>query len=184
METIEVAIKICLSVQLHQQIALLQQIRQIRSTDEAICTILQEYFGLMSSQITQDLIPFQPLWIHNVLHQQGVMLAQLQRTAFQFEQLIQIQGASALSESKSEQGFLDFAGCDNSWEAVELSTTKAEQGVTGTQLAKRIAVSCSTISRKRSQADFQHWTQIRDPFNIAWEYRASTCRFHPIRPGN
>lgn len=184
METIELAVKICLSVQLHQQISLLQQIRQIRSTDEAICTILQEYFRLMAPQITQDLIPFQPLWIHNVLHQQGVILERLQKTAFQFEQLIQTQGTSSLSESKSEQCSLGFASYGNTWDAVGLNDAISERGITGTQLAERIAVSSSTISRKRSQADFQHWTQIRDPFNIAWEYRTSTCRFHPIRPGN
>jgi hypothetical protein len=52
-----------------------------------------------------------------------------------------------------------------------LAKTAAPEGsVTGLELASRLGVSNSTISRRKSQPDFPAWAASLDPDGIAWAY--------------
>ncbi|MEM9449230.1 MAG: hypothetical protein AAGA75_11935 [Cyanobacteria bacterium P01_E01_bin.6] len=62
-----------------------------------------------------------------------------------------------------------------------LATTAAPEGsVSGHELANRLGVSHSTISRRKLQADFSSWSASQDPDGIAWAYSDGT--FVPQMP--
>lgn len=46
-----------------------------------------------------------------------------------------------------------------------------EGSISGRQLAERLQVDRSTISRRKSRPDFGAWTQTQDPDGIAWVYQ-------------
>ncbi|MBD2461133.1 hypothetical protein H6G89_08765 [Oscillatoria sp. FACHB-1407] len=46
-----------------------------------------------------------------------------------------------------------------------------EKPVTGSELARRLGVNSSTISRRKERADFPAWSQDLDPDGIAWVYQ-------------
>ena len=55
--------------------------------------------------------------------------------------------------------------------------------LTGQALARRLNVSATTISRRKSKPDFSQWTQSKDPAGIAWTYAKKSKLFvaqHPI----
>ncbi|GAP94837.1 HMA2 domain-containing protein [Leptolyngbya sp. NIES-2104] len=47
-------------------------------------------------------------------------------------------------------------------------------------LAERLKVTSQAITRRRTKADFQIWTQAQDPERIAWYYDAVSRSFHPV----
>lgn len=47
-------------------------------------------------------------------------------------------------------------------------------------LAERLKVTSQAITRRRTKADFQTWTQAQDPDRIAWQYDKDSRSFHPI----
>lgn len=47
-------------------------------------------------------------------------------------------------------------------------------------LAERLKVTSQAITRRRTKADFQTWTQAQDPEKIAWCYDETSRSFHPI----
>ena len=56
----------------------------------------------------------------------------------------------------------------------------ARKGLTGLQLAARLKVHSSLISRKKQKSSFKAWTSQLDPLGLAWKYTAVTRRFHPV----
>lgn len=57
------------------------------------------------------------------------------------------------------------------WDSYMEWMAEAEtQSLSGRQLAHRLGVSSSTISRYKERADFGEWSQTRDPQGIAWSY--------------
>jgi hypothetical protein len=78
---------------------------------------------------------------------------------------------------------------DNSGETLPFPTTGSEfaipaalarKGLTGLQLAKRLRVHSSVISRKKQKSYFRAWTSQLDPIGLEWEYVLVTRRFHPV----
>ncbi len=57
--------------------------------------------------------------------------------------------------------------------AVSLSLTQKE-------LATRLNVHASTISKRKTKADFSQWSSQKDPESIAWKYVKKQARFLPI----
>ena len=47
-------------------------------------------------------------------------------------------------------------------------------------LAKRLDINTSTLTRRRSDEDFSQWSQSKDPEGIAWKYLAENKIFVPI----
>lgn len=60
-----------------------------------------------------------------------------------------------------------------------LALEKIKKGLTGTELANRLNVNSSTLSRRRSRSDFSNWSQLLDPDKIAWSYNYFTKAFYP-----
>ncbi len=57
------------------------------------------------------------------------------------------------------------------WDAYMEWMAEAEtQSLSGRQLAHRLGVSSSTISRYKERTDFGEWSETRDPQGIAWSY--------------
>lgn len=184
MDTIELTLRVRLPKRLYQQLNLFQQVRQTESLNETVGVILTEYFRLMSPQLTQKLVDFPELWAANIMLRQGVVLGQFQQSVFDLNQLIQQhESVSDSSQTTADLNpLVQSNSSEDNWAAVELSAAISEQGMTGSKLAQRLSSTASAMSRKRNQADFKQWTQDRDPYNIAWEYRVKTCRFHPVLP--
>ncbi|XHX80472.1 MAG: hypothetical protein RBJ76_11245 [Stenomitos frigidus ULC029] len=63
-------------------------------------------------------------------------------------------------------------------DTTEVSTLP--NSLTQTELAKRLGVTATTISRKKHLPLLSDWTQIRDPDGIGWSYAAQTQRFLPV----
>jgi hypothetical protein len=53
------------------------------------------------------------------------------------------------------------------------------QTLTQTALAKRLGVSTSTLSRRKTLADLEDWSQTKDPEGIAWQYLSTEQCFSP-----
>jgi hypothetical protein len=49
--------------------------------------------------------------------------------------------------------------------------------LTGIALAERLNVSDTTISRRKSKANFPEWSRSKDPEGIAWTYSKKSKRF-------
>ncbi|MBO9997809.1 MAG: hypothetical protein J7641_02185 [Cyanobacteria bacterium SID2] len=47
------------------------------------------------------------------------------------------------------------------------------------QLARRLAVSPSTIGKRKHKPDFSEWVRTKDPDGISWHYCDDTKQFHP-----
>lgn len=60
-----------------------------------------------------------------------------------------------------------------------ISAALARKGLTGLQLAKRLRVHSSVISRKKQKSYFRTWTSQLDPIGLGWKYIHVTRRFHP-----
>jgi hypothetical protein len=58
------------------------------------------------------------------------------------------------------------------WQIYTALATKAapEGSVSGQELAERLGVSKSTISRRKFDVDFSEWSSSQDPDGIAWAY--------------
>jgi hypothetical protein len=184
MEMNKLDITIQLSRDLQHQLTSFQKARQIEVASDALQVILQEYFIRMGAQCSNEgTVSLQFLWINQTVMQQGAILAQLQQYVYELKQSIVHQTHThrskapihPLSAPISTQSDKEF------WRAVELNLDIVEQGLTGVKLAERLGVDSSAISRKRNHSDFGRWTESRDPYQIAWEYKTSTSRFHPIQ---
>jgi len=63
-----------------------------------------------------------------------------------------------------------------------VSAALARKGLTGLQLAARLKVHSSVISRKKQTSYFKAWTRQLDPLGLGWKYVSVTRRFHPVNP--
>lgn len=52
--------------------------------------------------------------------------------------------------------------------------------LTQTELANRLNVHPSTISKRKTKSDFAQWSSQKDPESIAWEYSKELAKFSPI----
>lgn len=61
----------------------------------------------------------------------------------------------------------------------KLTPEVIKDGLTGTQLADRLNIHSSILSRRRSKPDFSEWSQKLDPNRVAWKYIGFSRRFYP-----
>jgi Cu2+-exporting ATPase len=48
-------------------------------------------------------------------------------------------------------------------------------------LARRFGVSPQSVSRRKRQKNFEHWSRTKDPDGVSWRYHSASKVFHPIR---
>lgn len=58
-------------------------------------------------------------------------------------------------------------------------SSKVPQLLNQVQLANRLSVHPSTISKRKTKSDFLQWSSEKDPEAIAWQYSLETKRFSP-----
>lgn len=54
---------------------------------------------------------------------------------------------------------------------------RADDGLAQLELAKRLGVHSSTLTRNRGKSNFIRWTAFKDPEKLAWSYDPKTRRF-------
>ncbi|MGL5078937.1 MAG: hypothetical protein ACRDBG_24325 [Waterburya sp.] len=71
------------------------------------------------------------------------------------------------------------------WEVDETSDLMSDQNTSidsgqsliQAELAKRLDLNSSTVGRRKSDPDFEEWSQSKDPEGIAWRYESETKMF-------
>lgn len=74
-------------------------------------------------------------------------------------------------------GAIAAATLPNSTPLNSTMPTPALHELTQSELAKRLGVSSSTLSRKKLAADFTEWSCGKDPAELGWRYVSETRRF-------
>ena len=59
----------------------------------------------------------------------------------------------------------------------EITSIDAGQSLIQAELAKRLDLNSSTVGRRKSDPDFEEWSQSKDPEGIAWKYENDTKLF-------
>ena len=59
----------------------------------------------------------------------------------------------------------------------EDSSIDVSQSLIQAELAKRLDLNTSTVGRRKSDPDFEEWSQSKDPEGIAWRYEETTKLF-------
>ena len=93
------------------------------------------------------------------------------------------QVAQQLAKQKKESGLIRGKHYLRSSDQLQITSNSTietiKQGLTGTQLANRLKVHSSNLSRKRSHSSFSDWSQQLDPDDIGWQYNSLVRRFYP-----
>ena len=64
----------------------------------------------------------------------------------------------------------------------EDSSIDVSQSLIQAELAKRLDLNTSTVGRRKSDPDFEEWSQSKDPEGIAWRYEEATKLFVAVVP--
>ena len=64
----------------------------------------------------------------------------------------------------------------------ELPSIDTTQSLIQAELAKRLDLNTSTVGRRKSDSDFELWSQSKDPEGIAWRYEPATRLFIAVDP--
>lgn len=83
---------------------------------------------------------------------------------------------SDLSEEEPSQTIAETATEEEPTEETPDQTSALIQA----ELATRLDVNPSTVSKRKTDDDFAEWSQSRDPEGIAWEYSPDTKMFIPL----
>ncbi|HEY9662621.1 MAG TPA: hypothetical protein V6C65_29555, partial [Allocoleopsis sp.] len=118
----------------------------------------------------------------DVIESQSHLYRHLQ--LFQILKLSTLDKAVIQKEDKSDPASETSVSIDHELEqylySMGLSLHTAQQGLTGVQLAARLQVSASALSRRRSTASFTQWSRQVDPKGVGWKFVGATRRFHPL----
>ena len=71
---------------------------------------------------------------------------------------------------------------NNSSDVDEDSSIDARQSLIQAELAKRLDLNTSTVGRRKSDPDFEEWSQSKDPEGIAWRYEEDSKLFVAVVP--
>ena len=64
----------------------------------------------------------------------------------------------------------------------ELPSIDTTQSLIQAELAKRLDLNTSTVGRRKSDPDFEEWSQSKDPEGVAWKYEPATRLFIAVVP--
>lgn len=191
---------------LYRQLIALKEKRGAKSLSQTVEEILKEYFGgaisstlsntlfleqqrQLVQQITDLSEKYQTLQ-EAIVDLQSIVLAVANVTQpssapinLLTQQLIARRVSQQLSQQKRENGLIqdkyNLEVLTQSQKLDGLAPEDIKRGLTGTQLANRLNIHASNLSRKRSDSTFCSWSQQLDPDNISWEYNALSRKFYP-----
>lgn len=192
---------------LYEKLLELKERRGARSLSQTVEEILKEYFGgAISSTLSNTLFLEQQRQLvrqitdlsekYQTLQQaiadlQSIVLAVANATRpdsapinLLTQKFTARQISQKLYQQKREDGLIQdkcsLRKLTQPQNSDNLSLEDIKQGLTGTQLANRLNVNSSTLSRRRSKSDFSNWSQQLDPDKIAWSYNYFAKAFYPV----
>lgn len=62
-------------------------------------------------------------------------------------------------------------------------TSELPASLSGTELAKRLKIDKSLVTKNREKVTFEEWTASKDPEGLVWRYMADTKRYQPVEQG-
>lgn len=83
-------------------------------------------------------------------------------------QLTRVESTTANLDTEMEER--DFGGFVDD----QPSSIDAGQSLIQAELAKRLDLNSSTVGRRKSEPDFEEWSQSKDPEGVAWQYEPET----------
>lgn len=181
-----------------------------RGMSEALNQLLVEYFGVSQSPIPNSHSPITTLAIEEMVEESNQKLWKefnAFRAEFKTEVWLQLKKEFAIwNESLQKvadqvhslerrievlepEAVLLRKLLNESMELAQSMTQKSESPsglpgelapLTQTELAKRLGVHKSVISRRREGGDFEDWSRSKDPSGIAWRYDGEKKVFLPL----
>ncbi|MCC0176295.1 hypothetical protein I4641_04805 [Waterburya agarophytonicola K14] len=85
-------------------------------------------------------------------------------------------------ESTSSTATIEPEIESNDLDIEENSSIDVGRSLIQAELAKRLDLNTSTVGRRKSDPDFEEWSQSKDPEGIAWRYEEETKLFVAIVP--
>lgn len=184
---------------LYKQLVALKEKRRARSLSQTVEEILKEYVsGSISSSMFSSLFLEQNrqliqqvnllLESHQALQENMVKLQRIiitkiissTSTSTQTELFYQeLKEKKCIQEFVQENGVIKSSKQENTKNNSAQTLSIVSNGLTGIQLATRLNINSSILSRRRSRPDFSQWSQKLDPDRIAWTYIGFSRRFCP-----
>ena len=81
------------------------------------------------------------------------------------------------TESTQSTTTIEAESEENSLTTNEVTSISPGQSLIQAELAKRLDLNSSTVGRRKSDPDFEEWSQSKDPEGIAWRYESTTKHF-------
>ena len=106
------------------------------------------------------------------------------------EQSAPTESASSVAQLTKEESVSSTATIEPEVEAEENSFSDVDedssidvrQSLIQAELAKRLDLNTSTVGRRKSDPDFEEWSQSKDPEGIAWRYEEESKMFMAVVP--
>ena len=106
------------------------------------------------------------------------------------EQSAPTESASSVAQLTKEESVSSTATIEPEVEAEENSFSDVDedssidirQSLIQAELAKRLDLNTSTVGRRKSDPDFEEWSQSKDPAGIAWRYEEESKMFIAVVP--
>ncbi len=85
-------------------------------------------------------------------------------------------------ESPQSTATTEDASEANSTATKEAASIDAGQSLIQAELAKRLDLNSSTVGRRKTDPDFEEWSQSKDPEGIAWRYESESKLYIAVIP--
>ena len=85
-------------------------------------------------------------------------------------------------ESSQSAATIEAASEVNSSATKETASINAGHSLIQAELAKRLDLNSSTVGRRKSDPDFEEWSQSKDPEGIAWRYESESKLYIAVVP--
>ncbi|BAU16095.1 hypothetical protein LEP3755_66620 (plasmid) [Leptolyngbya sp. NIES-3755] len=158
----------------------------LRSLSQAVEVILDEYFGGEPAFSSTHSVTQPTLTLAERVDRLSANYEFLNQSIFNLQQMLLTLTASSSSSaiaslgnhpSSSKKCNQSPSDCTKDSSSEQLKDLRS--GLTGTDLALRLKVCLSTLSRRRSKSSFQSWSRYQDPDDIAWTY-SKDARYRPL----
>lgn len=127
-----------------------KEAHQLRSLSLAVTLVLEDYFGLGRLAEVDQSLPDRVSHLEQQLEELQAIVASIHQTM-----------AQSLAEPSLQPMF----------------SPKTGEGITQAELAQRLRVRESTISRNKKKPNFAQWSQAKDPEFRSWRYSAQSNLF-------
>lgn len=185
----------------YDQLIQFKEERGLESTEVAVTVILSEYFGLLQIPATTDTttsrlenLEAKCNLLSETVAELQTALATLQSSSSQSvgykdspheqPQVLPLQNnhanpAIALSSGQKDSQLESTPNIQEQQNLEKQSGETFNTPMTQADLAKRLGVATSTVSRMQSKSNFPEWSKLRDPDSVAWVKSPDTKLFSP-----